>query len=529
MIMSILREGVEYDLRNPLEGLRLEDIASVEHAIRSVTTTPIFMRRRDVRIQTKFDGRKIFAAIYKALNSVPDFHEDIIPGTPLHYAGVKKAEEAALHVYKDVIARINGRFDSLSVPPNVYQVQDIVTDSLRDLGLTKAVDNYYLYSSIKDAHRRGELTDSQYKEAMRLCALGGIHQPSLDEEKAWYAELGCSTLEGLNEKIQSGNLQELIEKQNRRYEQKLDQLAGQIAERYTKQGIRILVVAGPSSSGKTWLANKLQRKLNIKGVPAHPIHIDNFFWPFHQHHLTGSISPDYEQSTALDIPAITEFIYRLLTKGKATQPVYDFSATTTSTKEVEFPNGGLAIIDSHMGMFPPMLGPFDENIVFRTYIENTHGFEGIYAEDIRLLRRSMRDVRERGHSTFATIQGWRNVQRGVNKYIKPYIVTADHVFNGSLVYDLPFLAKAMQGQFIDPSVFVNSDPNQDAYVRATRIKTNILDRLDVASQREDLKSLFSALSKYDPVREFMGQNTPEESKVLKFDEYPQEHKYAAGV
>lgn len=533
----ILKEGVKFNTESPLDGLGLADVASTERRVRSVTTTPIYSQKRDNRQQTTFDGRKIFAAVYKSLSSVPTFREDIIEDTSLFYlqsaSGEVSQEEVAHELYKAIINRINGAFPIIQTPPDVYQIQDIVTDVLRDSGLTKVVDHYYLYSSIHDALRRGELTEEQYKNAKKEVL--GVDEATLSREREWYKEMKCFNIDELNAHIKNGTLEQLVDAQNRRYEERLDSLTETVLSRI-QEGLRILVIAGPSSSGKTWLAKKVERKLQTKGAKAMAVQFDNFFWPYHLHPLVRGTSPDYEQSMAIDIPGAREFLYKLLDGEKVVQPVYDFhGATTSSSKTLELPKDSLAIVDSHLGLFPPLLEIFNPEIVHRVYIENFHGFEDVYAEDIRLLRRSVRDVRERGHKPFATLQGWQNVQRGVNKHIKPYLTTADECFNGALIYDLAFLRDSIEGMFVDPKVFITNESNQDAYVRGKRIK-GLLDRIDIKARENYIKPLLACMSMFDPLREFVGQNKREDQIELKKEEtekektdfalYPERHDYA---
>lgn len=556
---QILKDEVRFKTNSPLDDLGLVDVESTERRIRSVTTTPIYSKKRDNRQQTTFDGRKIFAAVYKSLSSVPHFREDIIEGTPLFYLSSAlgkvsqdnshgnpqdNLQEVVAHeLYKAIINRINGAFPTIQTPPDVYQIQDIVTDVLRDSGLTKVVDHYYLYSSIHDAFRRGELTEEQYRNAKK--GVLGVDEATLSREREWYKEMKCFNIDELNAHIKNGTLEQLVDAQNRRYEERLDSLTDTILSRI-KEGLRILVIAGPSSSGKTWLAKKVERKLETKGAKAMTVQFDNFFWPYHLHPLVRGTSPDYEQSMAIDIPGAREFLYKLLNGEKVVQPVYDFhGATTSSTKTLELPKDALAIVDSHLGLFPPLLEIFNPEIVHRVYIENFHGFEDVYAEDIRLLRRSVRDIRERGHQPFATLQGWQNVQRGVNKHIKPYLTTADECFNGALIYDLAFLRDSIEGKFVDPEIFITNESNQDAYVRGKRIK-GLLDRINVegvvnsvasdSSKTDYIKTLLAGLSMFDPLREFVGQNKSEDKKEPKKEEtekektdfalYPAQHGYA---
>ena len=537
---QILKEGVRFKTNSPLDDLGLADAASTERRIRSVTTTPIYSQKRDNRQQTTFDGRKIFAAVYKSLSSVPTFGDDIIENTPLSYLKDTSVEEVAHDLYKAIINRINGAFPHIPNPPTIYQIQDVVTDVMRDMGLNKLVDHYYLYSSIHDALRRGELTEEQYRRAKQGTL--GVDDATVAREREWYREMHCSNINELNEHIRNGTLEQLIDAQNIRYETQLDTLTevllSKIHSSKIQSGLKILVIAGPSSSGKTWLAKKIERKLQIKGTKAMAVQFDNFFWPYHLHPLVRGTSPDYEQSMSLNIPGAREFLYTLLRDGTAEMPIYDFhGAKTSSSKTVELPKDTLAIVDSHLGLFPPLLEIFDTSIIHKIYIENFHGFESnilenkIYAEDIRLLRRSMRDVRERGHTPFATLEGWQNVQRGVNKYIKPYLTTADTCFNGALIHDLPFLAHAIDGMFVEPETFITQESNLDAYVRGMRIK-GLLDRIDISSRKDYIKPLLESLSMFDPLREFMGQNQKveikEEIKPEKtdFTNYPTMHRYA---
>ncbi len=212
----------------------------------------------------------------------------------------------------------------------------------------------------------------------------------------------------------------------------------------------IIMITGPSASGKTTTANKIKERLIEQGKTAQVISLDNFFKNKDNYPLLKDGSKDYENVTALEIPVFKECIDELLQKKKAHFPYFDFKTEIRHDKEklIEL-NDGFLIIEGIHALNPLLLDIVGKSNVFTIYAglreEYSNDGQRVFpTRDIRLLRRMIRDAKHRGHTPQKTIAMWENVCIGEDTYIKVHKPNADLLLDTAFSYEILVMSKIVK-------------------------------------------------------------------------------------
>jgi uridine kinase len=259
----------------------------------------------------------------------------------------------------------------------------------------------------------------------------------------WLARLGIGSVGGLNDAIQGGRSREVILVSEALHEQNIAEIARQIAGR--GETARVVLIAGPSSSGKTTFSRRLAVQLLAMGLSPFALELDNFFVDREKTPLGEDGKLDFEALEALDLATLGEDLSRLIA-GEAVQlPRYNFKAGKSETGEtVQLGPEHIIILEGIHGLDPRLVpGPVAEH-AYRIYVSaltqlNLDRHNRVSTTDTRLIRRIVRDARERGYTAAQTISRWESVRRGEKEYIFPYQENADAMFNSALVYELSAL------------------------------------------------------------------------------------------
>lgn len=226
------------------------------------------------------------------------------------------------------------------------------------------------------------------------------------------------------------------------YESRVYAAAGEVLA----SGCHVVMLTGPSASGKTTSAHKLAAALTARGCPARVVSLDNFYLNLNEYPRLPDGTKDYENITALDVPAIHAVLGQLLTRGAAELPLFDF-ATETRKPETEHIDleGGVCIVEGIHALNPILTAPLPRDKVYKIYAglreEYSHkGQRVLPTRDIRLARRMVRDYKFRGHSLAKTLGMWRGVCAGEDRFIKPFKVEADLLLDTSFSYEPCLLA-----------------------------------------------------------------------------------------
>jgi uridine kinase len=259
----------------------------------------------------------------------------------------------------------------------------------------------------------------------------------------WLEKLGIENVGSLNDAIESGRGGEIVLVSEAFHEQRLSQIAQQVAEKVDRA--HLILVSGPSSAGKTTFSKKLMVQLLALGISPFPLELDNYFLPRESTPLGEDGKPDFEAIEALDLPLLAEHLPRLIRGEEVQLPRYNFKTGLREEGEaIQLRHGQPIILEGIHGLEPRLIPESLSGEAFRIYISaltqlNLDRHNRVSTTDTRLLRRIVRDARERGYSATQTISRWESVRRGETKHIFPFQENADVMFNSALVYEMAAL------------------------------------------------------------------------------------------
>jgi uridine kinase len=265
----------------------------------------------------------------------------------------------------------------------------------------------------------------------------------------WLDRLGIASVGALNDSILADRIHEIILVSEALHEEHVADIAEQITNRVDRpdpnKNVRIILIAGPSSSGKTTLSKRLTIQLLSQGISPYPLEMDNYFVNRLDTPKDELGQPDFEALDAVDTHRLADDLRRLVAGETVRIPRYNFMTGTQEPGDtIQLQPGQLVILEGIHGLDPALLPDFPIEQTFRIYASaltqlNLDRHNRISTTDTRLVRRIVRDARERGYTARETIQRWESVQRGEKRYIFPYQENADIMFNSALAYELSAL------------------------------------------------------------------------------------------
>ncbi len=256
----------------------------------------------------------------------------------------------------------------------------------------------------------------------------------------WLERLGIENVGVLNQAIAAGRTREVILVSEALHEQRIAEIARQISER--RGDVRIVLISGPSSSGKTTFSRRLAVQLLALGLSPFALELDNYFVDREKTPLNERGEYNFEALEALDLEMLGDHLARLVAGQTVTLPRYDFKSGKQVTGETVTLNPDhIIILEGIHGLNPRLLPESLTCRAFRIYGAaltqlNLDRHNRVSTADTRLIRRIVRDARERGYSAQQTINRWDSVREGEERYIFPYQENADVMFNSALVYEL---------------------------------------------------------------------------------------------
>ena len=284
--------------------------------------------------------------------------------------------------------------------------------------------------------------------------------------------LNAESVGALNRINQSGNIQDFILVAEALQNKKLASIADRIAEKSDKT--KVVLIAGPSSSGKTTTAKKLAIQLKVLGFRPIHIELDNYFVDRSRTPLDKDGKPDFECLEALDIEYLNQQLLDLFDGKEVELPLYDFKSGTrkASGRKISLSNNEILILEGIHGLNDRLTPHIPAENKLKIYVSaltqlNIDDHNRVRTTDYRLLRRMVRDYNFRGHSAQATLGMWSSVQRGERLYIFPFQGSADIAFNSALDYELGVLKV-----FAEP-LLQAVKPQHDEYPDARRIQAFI--------------------------------------------------------
>ncbi|MBO6000085.1 MAG: nucleoside kinase [Lachnospiraceae bacterium] len=289
----------------------------------------------------------------------------------------------------------------------------------------------------------------------------------LELSNSWGKLVEVNTVGDLNEKICDGEFQEMILVQEALQERRIADIAKSI---YNREKVRFVLVAGPSSSGKTTFAHRLSVQLRSFGLHPHIIQMDDYF--VNREHTPVDIDGNYmfDVIEALDLDLFEDDMNALAAGETIELPTFDFKLGKRVYKgnTLTFGDEDILIIEGIHGLNPIMTRGLDDDLKFKIYISamtslNIDEHNRIPSSDVRLIRRMVRDARTRGNLVVDTINGWQKVRDAEEVNVFPYQDEADCVFNSTLNYELAVLK-----HFAEPLLF-NVRQSDPAFYEAKRL------------------------------------------------------------
>ena len=308
------------------------------------------------------------------------------------------------------------------------------TSQLYLFGLEKYYDGLLL--RIPSAAHPGELGEMVHQDKMF-----GIFK----EHHRWQDILGLRTIGDLNEVIDKGFSPQLIQISEALQEKKIARIADEIAQR---RGVRMILIAGPSSSGKTTTCKRLSVQLAVNGIKPVPISLDDYFVDREHTPRDEKGDYDYEHLRALNLPLLNEQMNALFRGEEVELPRYNFQTGSSekSGRRLQLHDDQVLVVEGIHALNPELMSQVPGEQIFRVYASalttlllDKHNY--IPTTDNRLLRRIIRDYKYRGVSAVDTIRRWPSVRAGENKWIFPYQENADAMFNTAMLFELAVIKR----------------------------------------------------------------------------------------
>jgi len=352
--------------------------------------------------------------------------------------------------------------------PSVEQIQDAVEKVLIENGHARVAKAYILYRD-----ERARLREQRKNISFR--ASQNIPWEKVWQVLDWAAAHDLNTVEKYNQRVSKGELPQITSESEMFYEEDIKNAAREIGER--RDTLRIVLISGPSSSGKTTTTIKIGQLLRQMNISLVALNVDNYFFDLDQHPIDEFGDYDYETPQALNLELINDHLCRLISGQEVKIPFYDFKNGHRHDNQTPMIIGKnqIILIDSLHGLYPPMTEDIAPENKFKLYLEpliQMKSASGQYIRwtDIRLMRRMLRDAAFRAYDPEKTLTHWHYVRASEMRHIIPNLVHADQIINSAMPYEISIYKSRLFEQFKDwESRFRTDSLHEDAYERATRI------------------------------------------------------------
>lgn len=391
--------------------------------------------------------------------------ETIDKDLPIRRIEMTKEEAKAFYAKEETV---RGRLQTDSVKEKIslyfcedyynyfYGTMPISTGFAKAFDLTKFRNGFLLeYPAINSSE-----VVNRNKESLKLIS-------AMKEYDDLYKLMEINTVYRLNKKIQEGKIKDLILFSEAIHEKKIAEIASKIKER---QNIRMVLIAGPTSSGKTTFAGKLGMALRVQGIKPVTISVDNYFVEREQNPVDENGNYDFECLEAIDVELLNEQLLSLLMGKEVELPTFDFKTGHKQYlgNKLKLKEDEILIIEGIHCLNDELTNQIPKENKFKVYISdltvlNIDYYNRISTTDTRLIRRISRDYQFRNYSALHTLQMWNSVGRGEQKYIFPYQEEADCMFNSSILYELAVLK-----DFVVP-LLQEIDNSHPEYAEAKRL------------------------------------------------------------
>lgn len=386
--------------------------------------------------------------------------------------------------------------------PEVEEIQDVVEKVLIENAHARVAKAYILYREER-ARSRHEKSGRGYRE------VSNIPWRKIYEVLRWSLDHELYSVEKLNERSTRGEFADIVRESERCYEEDINTAAQLIGDR--RDSIRLAIIAGPSSSGKTTTTIKLGQRLAAIGLSLITLNVDNYFYDLELHPRDEFGDYDFETPQALDLELIRDHLARLIDGEEVRIPFYDFKTGRRSEEVTPMRVGPneIILIDSLHGLYSGMTGEVPDEQKFSLFIEPLLQMKGpgermVRWTDIRLMRRMVRDAVFRSYEPQRTLEHWHYVRASEMRNIIPYANTTDFIVATGLPYELPVMRRRLLDHFARWADEYRDDPlRADAFERAERVYRLLSAVAPIPAEAED------AIPPTSLLREFIGGSTYE--------------------
>jgi len=317
---------------------------------------------------------------------------------------------------------------------------------------------------------------------------------SVFEERSDFLDIiEARSIAEVNSKVINGTIKDVIHVNEAEHNRKFAELILDIKSKGKK---KMVMIAGPSSSGKTTFAKKLCTNLRLIGYNPRVVSMDNYFKERVDTPLQPNGEYDFETIDALDLKLFNSDMKKLFEGKKINMPEFNF---LTGCKEypghyMKLEENDIIVLEGIHALNPALLKDVDDDLKYKIYIApmttlNIDDFSKVSTTDTRMLRRILRDYNNRGHEVEKTLGMWANLMRGENKYIYPYVKHADYIFNTSFVYEIGAIKT-----FVEP-LLLRVDKTSEHFSEARRLYNFIQKFLPIDTTEVPADSI---------IREFIG-------------------------
>lgn len=377
---------------------------------------------------------------------------------------------------------------------NLYRLDDVYDYYFSDMAYsTDAIDSFKLTYIKKNG-----FVLSWPNIYNPECTLDYVHRPLIASTFADYTKWGktvdISNAADLNEVVSMGKYNDIIRLSETHFESQLSMIAEQIYQR--RNNIKFVLLAGPSSSGKTTTAKKLEIYLQSKGLKTHTISVDDYFVNKEDTPVDEFGEYDFESIKAIDLNLFNRHLAKLLDGEKVQIPDYNFvtGKREYNKKYLKLEKDDIIVIEGLHAINDELTMAVDRINKFKIFIGpftqlNIDNHNRIHTSDTRRLRRIVRDNKTRGYNAADTLRMWKKIREGEEKYIFPYQHDVDAVINSALLYELGVLKT-----YAEPLLF-SVEENDEMYPEAIRLINFLRNFLPIPSDEVPKDSI---------LREFIG-------------------------
>jgi len=381
--------------------------------------------------------------------------------------------------------------------PHIEEIQDAVEKILIENGHAAVAKAYILYRDERSRRRLVAASRAAHPS-------GNIPWAKIWRVLDWATSHSLHSISAMNERIARGEFPQIVHESESAYEEDVETAASLIIER--RDELRMVLITGPSSSGKTSTTFKLEQRLYQVGLRFMTLNVDNYFFDLAMHPKDEFGDYDFETPQALDMDLINDHLQRLIAGEEVRVPYYDFKSGTRHADRTTMRLTGaeILLIDSLHGFYPPMTSDIAEERKFKLYLEPLLQMKGdagyLRWTDLRLIRRMLRDEAHRAYNPEMTLAHWHYVRASELRNIIPYNGSADFIINSAMPYELCFYRARLYDSFGEWADKYRGDPlREDAFFRADRVHRMLRSVIPVEDE--------SAVPHESVLREFIGGST----------------------